>query len=310
VSGKAERAMVSPAQPRSYYGRPVIADPVWTWEIPAYFFFGGLAGACGPLAAGARVTGNLALARRAAGVAVAAAAVSPVLLISDLGRPARFVNMLRVVKPTSPMNVGTWILSAFGSSAGMAAGWQLLGIPGRRAGAPAQAAAALLGPLLSTYTAALIANTAVPVWHDARRELPFVFAGSSAMAAGGAVAALTPPRDARAARALGVAGAAAELVATTVMQRRLDPRVRRSYEDPASARPHHAARASIVAGAALLAAAGRRSQAAATLGGLALCAGSALTRWSIFKAGTVSADDAEQTVGPQRDRILRDGRRP
>jgi hypothetical protein len=297
--------MVPRAQPRSYYGRPVIAEPVWTWEIPAYFFFGGVAGACGPLAAGARLTGNLALARRAAGVAVAAAAVSPVLLISDLGRPARFVNMLRVVKPTSPMNVGTWILSAYGPSAGLAAGWQLLGIPGRRAGAPAQAAAAVLGPLLSTYTAALIANTAVPVWHDARRELPFVFAGSSAMAAGGALAALTPPASARAARALGVAGAAAELAATALMRRRLDPRVRRSYEAAASARPHQAAQAATLAGSALLAAAGRRSRAAAALGGLALCAASALTRWSIFQAGTTSADDAEQTIGPQRDRLAR-----
>jgi DMSO reductase anchor subunit len=298
-----ERAMVPPAEPRTYYGRAVINHPVWTWEIPVYFFFGGVAGACGPLAAGARATGNKARARRAAALGLAAAGISPVLLISDLGRPERFVNMLRVFKPTSPMSVGTWILSVYGPSIGVAAGWQLLGRPGRRAGVPAQSLAAVTGPLVSTYTAALIANTAVPVWHDARRELPFLFASSSAAAAGGALSAITPRRDAGAARALGVAGAAAELGVMELMQRRLDPRVRRSYEQGAAHLPRRAARASTLAGAALLALRGERSRAAAALGGLALCAGSALTRWAVFKAGTTSADDPLQTVGPQRERL-------
>jgi hypothetical protein len=300
--------MVPPAEPTGYYGRPVLNHPVWTWEIPAYFFVGGLAGACGPIAAGARALGNDVLARRAAAVAVAGAGVSPVLLISDLGRPERFFNMLRVFKPTSPMSVGTWILSTYGTAAGLAAGWQLLGLPGPRAGVPAQAVAAVTGPMLSTYTAALIANTAVPVWHDARRELPFLFAASSAAAAGGALTALTPRASAGAARALGIAGAVAELALTEIAQRRLDPRVRRSYEQDAAHRPHRAARVATAAGGALVLAAGRRSRAAAALGGLALCAGSALTRWAIFQAGIASADDPEQTVGPQRDRV--DGRRP
>jgi hypothetical protein len=304
--GRDGRPVVPPAAPHSYYGQPVIAHPVWTWEIPAYFFVGGMAGACGPVAAGARILGNDVLARRAAAVGVAGVAISPVLLISDLGRPERFVNMLRVFKPTSPMSVGTWILSTYGPAAGVAAGWQLLGLPGRRAGATAQALAAVTGPLLSTYTAALIANTAVPVWHDARRELPFLFASSSAAAAGGALTALTPRASAGAARALGVAGAAAELAVTEVMERRLDPRVRRSYEAGAAHRPHQAARIATAAGAALVGIGARRSRLAAALGGLALCAGSALTRWSIFEAGTTSADDPQQTVGPQRDRV--DGR--
>jgi hypothetical protein len=300
--------MVPPAQPVGYHGRPVIKHPVWTWEIPAYFFVGGLAGACGPVAAGARLLGDDVLARRAAAVGVAGAAVSPVLLISDLGRPERFFNMLRVFKPTSPMSVGTWILSMYGPAAGVAAGWQLLGVPGRRLGAAAQAVAAVTGPLLSTYTAALVANTAVPVWHDARRELPFLFASSSAAAAGGALTALTPSRSAGATRALGVAGAVAELAVTEIMERRLDPRVRRSYEEGAAHRPHQAARIATVAGAALVGTLAGRSRLAGAVGGMALCAGSALTRWSIFKAGLSSADDPEQTVGPQRDRV--DGRQP
>jgi hypothetical protein len=300
--GRDGRPVVPPAAPRSYYGQPVIAHPVWTWEIPAYFFVGGMAGACGPVAAGARILGNDVLARRAAAVGVAGVAISPVLLISDLGRPERFVNMLRVFKPTSPMSVGTWILSTYGPAAGIAAGWQLLGFPGRRAGVPAQALAAITGPMLSTYTAALIADTAVPVWHGARRELPFLFAASSAAAAGGALTALTPRGSAGAGRALGVAGAVADLAITEVMERRLDPRVRRSYETGAAHRPHQAARVVTAAGAAVVAALGRRSRMAAVAGGAALCAGSALTRWSIFQAGLTSADDPGQTVGPQRDR--------
>ena len=158
-------------------------------------------------------------------------------------------------------------------------------VPGPRAGVPAQALAAVTGPLLSTYTAALIANTAVPVWHDARRELPFVFASSSAAAAGGALTALTPRGSAGAARALGVAGAAAELGRWSSCERRLDPRVARSYGHGAARRPT-AQRASAPPRAPLLIGAlGRRSRAAAVAGGLALCAGSALTRWAIFQAG-------------------------
>jgi hypothetical protein len=201
------------------------------------------------------------------------------------------------------MSVGTWILSTHGPAEGLAAGWQHLALPGRRDGAPAQTVAAITGPMLSTYTAALIANTAVPVWHDARRTLPFLFAASSAAAAGGALTAITPRASAGTARAVGVTGAAAELAVTQVMQRGLDPRVRRSYGEGAAHRPHQAAQLATAAGAVIVGLAGRRSRVAATVGGFALCVGSALTRWAIFTAGTTSADDPEQTVGPQRERV-------
>jgi hypothetical protein len=295
------RPLVPPAEPRSYYGRGVIKEPVWKSEIPWYFFCGGLAGAAAPLAAGARLVGNDPLARRAAALAVAGAAVSPALLISDLGRPARFLNMLRVFKPTSPMSVGSWVLSAFGTSSGIAAGWQLAGIPGAAVGAPAQALAALLGPALSTYTAVLIANTAVPVWHESRHTLPFVFAGSSLASAGAACAALTPAPRAAPARAVAVAGALLETGAGLVMQRRLEPVVRASYTEPGVRRLVRAARAATVAGALALAASDRKPAVALGAGGL-LC-GAVLERWAVFKAGFASAADARQSVGPQRARI-------
>ena len=294
--------MVPPAQPRSYYGLPVIATPVWKSEVPWYFFVGGMAGAAAPLAAAARAAGNVPLAQRASAIALAGSALSPLLLIADLGRPERFHHMLRVFKPTSPMSIGTWILSSFGATSSLAAGWQLFGLVPRAVGVPAAAGAAVLGPALSTYTAVLIANTAVPVWHDARRELPFVFAGSSLASAGGACVALTPLEHAAPARALAVGGALAELAADVRMERRLDPLLRRSYAAGAPRTLHLAARACAVAGAGVVAGLGGRSRVAAVGGGAALVAGAALQRWAIFKAGIASARDPEQTVGPQRAR--------
>src|SRR5438552_5309424 len=111
---RGEAAMVPKAEVRTYYDRPVLKKPVWKWYIPAYYFAGGLGGASSTLAWAARLGGNDALARRARLISLAGIAVSPVLLIADLGRPARFYNMLRVAKPTSPMSVGTWLISVFG----------------------------------------------------------------------------------------------------------------------------------------------------------------------------------------------------
>jgi hypothetical protein len=296
-----ERAMVPRAEPQSYYGRPVIKQPVWTWEIPGYFFTGGLAGASATLAFAAGAAGNEPLARRAWATALAGAAASPSLLISDLGRPERFLNMLRVFKPTSPMSVGSWILSGFGSATGLAAANALLGrLP--RLGRLGKAGAAALGPALSTYTAVLIANTSVPAWHEARRELPFLFAGSSMASAGAAAAALTPAAHAGPARRLTLAGAAIEIAAGQAMEQRLgelaDP-----YRDGEAARYAGPAKALTALGVLAVAGAGRRSRAAAVVGGAAVLAGSLLQRLTVFRAGFESAHDPKYTVGPQRRRL-------
>jgi hypothetical protein len=212
--------MVPPAEPRSYYGQSVINPPVWKSEIPWYFFTGGLAGASLPLSLAASLQGNDALARRAAFGALGGAVVSPALLVSDLGRPERFLYMLRVFKVTSPMSVGSWILTGFGATSALGAARELLGrMP--RAGRAAQVAGSLLGAGMATYTAALVANTAVPAWHEARRELPFVFAASAVASAGGFAAALTPVRHAGPARAMAIAGGVTEVALTGRMERRL-----------------------------------------------------------------------------------------
>src|SRR5438477_9594611 len=144
---------------QSYYGRPILKEPVWQPEIPFYFFFGGIAGASAVLHLGARLTGNGTLARRSLFIGAAADVVSPALLISDLGRPERFLNMLRVFKLTSPMSVGSWILLLSSGASGTAAALEALGVA-KPAKVLAEAAWFASGPPLATYTGALIANTA------------------------------------------------------------------------------------------------------------------------------------------------------
>lgn len=278
----------------SYYGQPVIAEPVWKPVIPAYFFVGGVAGASAPLTLAAGLRGNDVLARRAAAIALAGSVISPALLIKDLGRPERFLNMLRLFKLSSPMSVGSWVLSGFGATAAASAGRELAGVfP--TAGRAAQVAGAGLGPLLATYTATLIANTAVPVWHDARRELPFVF-GAGAVATAGALATLvTPTRAAAPARRMLVGGALAELVAIEAMERRLGA-VGQPYREGRVGGLARAAKALSAAGAG--AALARRPR----IGAAAVLAGGLLERWAVFRAGFVSANDPRYTVAPQRAR--------
>jgi DMSO reductase anchor subunit len=293
--------MVPRAEPRSYYGRPVIKAPVWKPEIPWYFFAGGMAGASAAQALAADVTGNRELARRAWLVALAGVAVSPPLLISDLGRPERFFNMLRVFKVTSPMSVGSWVLGAMGTATAAAGATEVLGVfP--RAGAAAKVAAGVLGLPLATYTAVLLANSAVPVWHEARRELPFLFAGGAAATAGAAVNAITPPGSAGPARRLAVLGAVMEETAMWMMERRL-AELGRPYREGQSGRLARLSKTLTATGATVVAA-GRRSRGAAVAGGLMLLAGGAATRWGVFKAGFASAADPAYTVAPQRSGTL------
>jgi formate-dependent nitrite reductase membrane component NrfD len=301
VASERERPVVPRAEPRSYYGQPVIKEPVWTWEIPFYLFTGGMAGASAGLAWLAERDGNEELARRSWAVALAAAFASPALLISDLGRPGRFLNMLRVLKVTSPMSVGSWLLSASGTATGLAATGGLAGRFPAAAGV-AKPAAALLGLPLATYTSALVANTAVPVWHEARFTLPFVFAGGSAASAGSAAVALTPPRTARAARRLTVIGVALETAATKLMEQRLGE-LGEPYRQGAAGRLSRAALALGVTGAVLVSGWARRSRAAGVLGGALVAGGAVCQRWSVFKAGFLSAADPKHVVEPQRKRI-------
>ena len=285
---------------RSYYGRPILKEPVWTWEIPTYFFAGGLAGASSTLSLVARAAGNEPLARATTYISAVGDAVSPMLLISDLGRPERFLNMFRVFKVTSPMSVGSWVLGASGTANGFAAAAELLGILPRLRLA-AETVSALLGPLLATYTGILVADTAIPAWHEARRDLPFVFAGSSAASAGAAAILFVRPEDAGPARRLLLAGAAVEGVSMKMMEERLGF-IGEPYKTGTAGRFAKAARGLTVAGAALTAVAGRKRGGAAAGAALVLAGGMCL-RWAVYKAGFQSARDPRYTVDVQRRRL-------
>jgi len=166
----------------------------------------------------------------------------------------------------------------------------------------AKPAAALLGLPLSTYTAALIAQTSVPVWHEARQGLPFVFAAGAAMSAGAAAVMATPTKAAGAARRLTVLGAAAEVIGMQAMEQRLGE-VGEPYSKEAAGKFKRAGEALAVAGALAVAARGRSSRLAAVAGGAAVLAGAVFTRFSVFRAGFQSAADPAYTVGPQRARV-------
>jgi hypothetical protein len=290
---------------RSYYGRPVIKEPVWTWEIPCYFFTGGVSGASSVLSFSAKLFGNEKLSKTALYVGAAFDAISPLLLVSDLGRPERFHHMLRVFKVTSPMNVGAWVLLVNGGASNTAAALELLGIL-RPVKLLAETVACVFGPPLATYTGVLVADTSVPVWHEGRHELPWIFGASAAASAGAAATALLDPEDACPARRLAVAGVAAEGALMEAMQHRLGE-VGEVYRQGASGRFAWAAKGLAGGGALLLATRGRRSRLASAVGGALVCAGELCLRWSVYKAGFQSARDPKYTVRPQRERARREG---
>lgn len=295
----------------SYYGRPIIKAPVWKHDITAYLFTGGLAAGSSLLAAGADLTGRPALRRGCRLTSIGALAVSAALLIHDLGRPSRLANMLRVFKPTSPMSMGTWILTAYGPLAGLAAASELAGsLPGGRlrstgpaAGRAAGLGAAALAPALATYTAVLLSDTAVPAWHQASRHLPLVFAGSALASAAGAGLLVAPPSQTGPVLRLAVAGTALELAATSALEHRLGLQSQ-AYRAPGPARLLRLARSLGIAGV-VAAIAGRRSRLLSGVAGAALLTGAVCTRFGVYQAGLVSAADPAYTVLPQRERLER-----
>ena len=205
-----------PMQPeRGYYGLPLLKEPVWTWEVPAYFFVGGAAGAAAVVGAAAQIAGaDRDLVGDARWIAGAGAALSAPLLIGDLGRPERFLNMLRVFKLQSPMSIGAWTLAAFGTFASAALFAEEVrkrtDLPVQLIGDAAALLAGATGLVMSTYTGVLIGATSIPVWAKHVRILPIHF-GASAMASAVSMLELAG-HDHAALNFLGIAAAAAETV--------------------------------------------------------------------------------------------------
>ena len=226
--------------------------------------------------------------------------LSLVALVHDLGRPGRFLNMMRVFKVTSPMSVGAWLLAGFTPAATTVAGCDLLGVLGP-ADALATGGAAALGAPVATYTAALISNTAVPAWHDGHRWMPFIFA-SSAISTGAALGLLAAPNDETEPLVpLAVVSSLSELALEKTMEKRLGI-VEEAYHQDKAGRYMKLAEALTLAGAGV-AAVSRRERRRKLLGGALPLAGAALTRFGIFEAGIASAEDPKYTVVPQRERL-------
>ncbi|MGI8535209.1 MAG: NrfD/PsrC family molybdoenzyme membrane anchor subunit [Mycobacteriales bacterium] len=304
--------MVPKAEFTSYYGRPIVKPSPWEVDIPAYLFAGGVAAGSSLLAAGADLTGRPGLRRVGRLCAVSGLTFSMVALVHDLGRPERFLNMLRTVKVTSPMSVGTWILSTYGPFAGAAAAAELIDmLPSARRtgplgllsalGRPAGLVAAVAAPPVAAYTAVLLADTATPSWHSAYRELPFVFVGSAAAASGGLGMLAAPPSEAGPARRMALCGAVTELAMEHRMERSMGITAEPLHQGKAGALMK-TAKACTIAGAAGSLLAGR-SRAIAVASGAALLVGSACTRFGVFEAGQESARDPKYTVVPQRERV-------
>lgn len=293
--------MVPAAEFRSYYGRPILAEPTWkTPDVPAYLFLGGMAGSSATMAVFADATGRRELARAGQVAAAGGAVASVVALVHDLGRPARFLNMLRVFKPTSPLSVGSWILAPF---SGLAAGAAASSVSGKLPllGRAAGAAAGTLGPAMCTYTAVLLADTAVPAWHEGYRELPAFFAGSALTSGAGVGLLAAPLSQQRPARRMGLLGCALD-VAAGVRLERGHGIVSEPYREGRPGRLLRVARGLNVAGAAL-SVAGRRSRVAGALSGAAYLAAGLTTRFGVFDAGMVSSRDPKYVVIPQRERV-------
>jgi DMSO reductase anchor subunit len=268
---------------------------VWTWQVPLYFWFGGMATGSSFVALACDAAGDHRSARIARMVTVAAILPGSPLLIMDLGRPERFLNMLRIFKPRSPMSMGSWCLSVFSAAIGGAVGADLLGRP--RVARALGVQAALLGTYLGSYTGVLLAATAVPVWNRSRAFLPPIFICTGV--AGGAAAnrlvlsALGTPPGHPTRQALGAVettAMVAELVLSEINERRLGP-LREGLEEGQPGKLFNLARGGVVAGLALRLLGGRGRGAFQHLSSLFFLAAGMAYRFGWVGAGRTSAAD-------------------
>jgi formate-dependent nitrite reductase membrane component NrfD len=285
----------------TYYDQPVIKKSVWSWDIPAYYYVGGASGSAAALGAAAMLLnrGQLAgLIRQSRIIAIAGSMISSAFLVHDLGKPSRFLYMLRVFRPTSPMSVGSWILTFFSGSAGLSLIADFGGVPTVVAG--------LFGLGLAGYTGVLVSNTVVPVWQRPHRLMPVLFLSSGISAAaslfeicGGNCA------ERKAVTAFGAAGRLAELTLAELTERSIAtvPEAARPLNEGFSGSLWKAAKVLTAASLMVSLIPGtnpRLRRVAGVLGTL----GSICLRFGIHYAGQQSAMNPRATFHQQRARQL------
>jgi formate-dependent nitrite reductase membrane component NrfD len=293
----------------SYYGVPAIKSPVWLPTIPLYFFVGGMAGATSALGAAVELldgTKLASLSRRCRWIGMLGDMVGSVLLIQDLGRPSRFLNMLRVFRPTSPMNMGAWVLAGSGAmntASVLALFLEHHGVVVKKLGNAASLVGGALGMPLAGYTAVLLSNSVVPVWQGTRRTLPLLFMASGMASAASLLELFSPDseRERKAVRRFGTIGRVAELVAGFAVEREAarSEELIRPLRQGMPGTLWKAAKACTAAGLVLSLLPGRKrwKQVAASVLTLA---GAVATRYAIYEAGKVTAKDPHATFVPQR----------
>jgi Polysulphide reductase, NrfD len=302
---EAARSMRTGPPPDDVHG-PIMKPPVWSGEVPLYFWFGGIAAGSSWVALGCDLAGDHRAAAIARRVSLAALVPCPPLLISDLGRPLRFAYMLRVFKPRSPMSMGTWCLSGFGALGAGAVAADVLDRP--RAARGLGSAMALLGVYLGSYTGVLLAATAVPLWNSSRLFLGPIFV-ATATATGASATRLTLvaaglPAKHPTHRALGqveTAAMLAELALSEINERRLGPLAEPLHSGKVGGL-FRGAKLAVTVGLALRLARRRIGPGAHhAASGLYLGAGLAF-RYAWVRAGSGSAADAEAVAQAARAR--------
>jgi formate-dependent nitrite reductase membrane component NrfD len=282
-----------------YHGIPLLKEPPWTWQIPLYFFVGGAAGSAAVIGLAARWVGkDLEIASDCRLIAATGTALSTALLIADLGRPARFLAMMRIFKPQSPMSIGAWTLAVFGTASAASAftqrwkprygsAWLA------RVGNVAEAISALAGLPFSNYTGVLIGASVIPVWNENVRTLPLHF-GMSGLNSAVSILELMG-HDNRALNSLGIGACAIESMEGISIETRrmpaLEPLKRGGSGTATRLGGLLSGPVPLALRMAALFAKKRQARQLRKLAAITSIAGSLLTRFAWVHAGHVSARD-------------------
>ncbi len=290
----------------SYYDHAMLKQPTWIWSIPTYFYVGGVAGVSATFGAAAQIWAPAAmssLVKRTRWTATIGGALSAALLIHDLGRPERFLNMLRVFRVSSPMSMGSWILTAFSTCVGGAAVLPFGPKFFRPIGYPLGLLGGVLGLGLSGYTGVLISQTAVPLWQISYRTTPLLFLASGTAAAAAFLEFFSLNKaETKAVERFGLMGKITELMAALALEADANrhERVGRPLKTGFSGFLWQSAKVLTVAGIILSVTPGK-SRGKRITSAVIGTAASLCLRFGIFYAGKASARDPRASFEPQRE---------
>lgn len=306
LAGEASELKVDPDHRNSITDVAIVKPPRWTWEVPAYITIGGAAGAGATLGTVVGlVQGRSAerFVRSSQWLSGAGTAIGAGLLVMDLGRPERFLNMLRVFRPSSPMNMGAWILATQSGSTWVAIITRML--PGRwwrMISNVAGLVSGVFGMPLCGYTGVLLGGTANPLWHESRRHLPPLYIASSISAASGALT-LVPgsPTARRSAELFGIAGRAADLAVSRSLHHHLEQFPATTVAADTGLAGSLDKGATVATAAALVGGIiGLRRPWIRRLSAVAAMVGSVLTRFAMAEGAKAAAADPQTVIETQQ----------